>query len=111
MEDHYQWADLFLLPSVCEGSATVCYEALANGLPVICTPNTGAIVRDGVDGYVVPIRSVEPIVEAIRDLVSTPERYRSMSEQANQRAEEEGSLGAYAERLTEAVQRAFTEIH
>jgi glycosyltransferase involved in cell wall biosynthesis len=31
---HYAWADVFLLPSVCEGSATAIYEALAAGLPV-----------------------------------------------------------------------------
>src|SRR5476651_1578591 len=30
---HFQWADVFLLPSLCEGSATVAYEALACGLP------------------------------------------------------------------------------
>src|SRR5207244_3760976 len=39
---HYAWADVFLLPSVCEGSATVTYEALTAGLPVLCTPNTGS---------------------------------------------------------------------
>ena len=34
---HYAWADVFLLPSICEGSATVCYEALAAGLPAVPT--------------------------------------------------------------------------
>ncbi len=28
---HYAWADVFLLPSICEGSATATYEALASG--------------------------------------------------------------------------------
>jgi glycosyltransferase involved in cell wall biosynthesis len=40
---HYEWADVFLLPSLCEGSATVTYEALSHGVPVIATANTGAI--------------------------------------------------------------------
>ncbi|MBK6741983.1 MAG: glycosyltransferase family 4 protein [Hydrogenophilales bacterium] len=52
IQDHFAWADIFLLPSLCEGSATVTYEALANGLPVICTPNTGSIVRDGIEGAI-----------------------------------------------------------
>ena len=39
--EHYRWADVFLLPSLCEGSANAIYEALATGLPVICTPNAG----------------------------------------------------------------------
>ena len=53
---HYAWADVFFFPSMCEGSATVTYEALASGLPVVCTPNTGSVVRDGIDGFVVQIR-------------------------------------------------------
>ena len=36
--NHYRWADVLLLPSVCEGSATVTYEALQHGLPQIVTP-------------------------------------------------------------------------
>jgi len=51
---HYEWADVFLLPSICEGSATATYEALAAGLPVLCTPNTGSVVTDGLDGFIVP---------------------------------------------------------
>ena len=63
---HFAWADAFLLPSLCEGSATVVYEALASSLPVVCTPNTGSVVRDGVvhfmgnplpDGTLVKIRA------------------------------------------------------
>ena len=41
MPELYAWADVFVLPSVCEGSATVIYEALAAGLPVVCTPYAG----------------------------------------------------------------------
>ena len=37
-------------------------EAMASGLPVIVTPNVGAdAVRDGVEGFVVPIRSPEAV--------------------------------------------------
>jgi glycosyltransferase involved in cell wall biosynthesis len=63
MNELYQWADVFVLPSICEGSAMVTYEALLSGLPVITTYNAGSLVRDGIDGYIVKIRDVE----AIRD--------------------------------------------
>ena len=66
--EHYAWADVFLLPSVCEGSATATYEALASGLPVICTPNTGSVVEDGAQGFVVPVRDVAAIVARIAQL-------------------------------------------
>ena len=61
MADLYAWADVFLLPFICEGSAMVTYEALSWGLPVITTHNAGSIVRDTVDGWLVPYRDSEAI--------------------------------------------------
>lgn len=47
-------ADLFVFPSLAEGSARVVFEALACGLPVVTTPNSGSIVKDGEHGWLVP---------------------------------------------------------
>lgn len=106
MADHYAWADVFLLPSICEGSATVTYEALASGLPVICTPNTGSIVQDEREGFIVPIRSVDGILESIDTLARNPTTYRRMSRRARHRAQEVGGVEAYARRLVKAVKKA-----
>lgn len=65
MPELYQWADLFVLPSIVEGSATVTYEALLSGLPVITTPNAGSIVINGKNGFIVPIRDIDAIVEKL----------------------------------------------
>lgn len=65
IKDLYHWADVFILPSICEGSAMVTYEAMSFGLPIISTPNSGSIVRDGIDGFIVPIRNVEAIADKI----------------------------------------------
>ena len=65
METLYQWADVFVLPSICEGSAMVTYEALCWGIPLITTPNSGSIVRDRVDGFIIPIRSSEAIANKL----------------------------------------------
>ncbi len=51
MPDLYRWADVFVLPSIVEGSAAASYEALLSGLPVVATPNTGSIVEDGLRIY------------------------------------------------------------
>ena len=58
-------ADLFILPSLEEGMARTALEAMACGLPVILTPNTGSsdLVDEGINGSIVPIRSPEVIVE------------------------------------------------
>ena len=46
-------ADIFLFPSLAEGSARVVFEALAAGCYVVTTPNSGSIVQDGVHGALV----------------------------------------------------------
>jgi glycosyltransferase involved in cell wall biosynthesis len=63
----YQTSDIFVLPSIEDGFAHVVSEALACGLPVITTPNTGAsdLIRNGENGEVVPIRDPEAIAAAV----------------------------------------------
>lgn len=59
-------ADIFILPSLEEGLARTALEAMACGLPVVLTPNTGAsdFVVEGVNGSVVPIRNAEATAAA-----------------------------------------------
>jgi glycosyltransferase involved in cell wall biosynthesis len=102
MLQQYAWADVFLLPSICEGSATVVYEALAAGLPVVCTPNTGSVVRDGVDGFIVSIRNAEAIADSLLRFVRNPQLLREMGTNAKTRASE-FALGHYQKRLLAAV--------
>ena len=47
-----QKADIFLFPSLVEGSAKVIFEAMASGCAVI-TPNSGSIVEHNKGGFVV----------------------------------------------------------
>ena len=98
----YEWADILVLPSLCEGSATVTYEAIAAGLPLIVTPNTGSLVRDGVEGFVVPIRDSRVLAERIEMLCDDIDRRAAMADAAAQRTQEV-SIEAYAERLLRAL--------
>src|SRR5437867_4190788 len=65
----YDWADVFVLPSICEGSALVTYEALACGLPVIATPNTGAPLSDGTEGILISVRDSEALARTLEMFV------------------------------------------
>jgi hypothetical protein len=58
MPERMAAADVFVFPSLFEGSAVVTYEALACGLPSVVTPSAGSVVRDGLEGFVVPPRDV-----------------------------------------------------
>ena len=65
MQQLFHWADVFVLPSIVEGSAAVTYESLMSGVPVITTSNAGSIVQDGINGFVVPIRNPDALADAI----------------------------------------------
>ena len=103
----FQWADILCLPSLCEGSATVIYEALAAGLPVITTPNSGSIVRDHQEGYIVPIRNSQAIADCIATLCFNRKLLKDMSHSARHRSSF-GSLEAYGRRLVEAINDCLT---
>jgi glycosyltransferase involved in cell wall biosynthesis len=99
----YKNADVFCLPSLSEGSATVVYEALAAGLPVVTTHHSGTIVRDEVEGFIVPIRDPDAIAESLCQLASDRSLLASMSEAAYARSAY-GSLDTYGSRLLEALE-------
>jgi glycosyltransferase involved in cell wall biosynthesis len=98
----YLWADVFLLPSLCEGSAAVTYEALSTGLPLIVTDSAGSIVHDKVDGFIVPCFESGPIVEAIAKLHHAPELTDLMGRAAAGRLREM-TLSSYGERLMSVI--------
>jgi len=66
LAEHYEWADVLVLPSLSEGSANVCHEAASHGIPMIITPNAGFALENGMAGSIVPIRSPTAIAEALR---------------------------------------------
>ncbi|NDQ56958.1 MAG: glycosyltransferase family 4 protein [Acidipila sp.] len=88
VQSYFQRADIFVYPSLHEGSALATYEALASGLPVIATPNCGSVVRDGIEGFIVPIRDVEALKEKILLLYQDRQLREEMGRRARQRAEE-----------------------
>jgi len=63
----YARASLFVLPSIEEGLAMVLGEAMASGLPVICSTNTGGeeFIEDGNEGFIIPIRDSDTLAEKI----------------------------------------------
>ena len=65
MAKQYEWADVFCLPSLLEGSATVTYEAMAAGVPIITTIQSGSLVRDQIDGLIIPAGDIDAIVESL----------------------------------------------
>jgi hypothetical protein len=103
MADLYRWADVFVLPSISEGSAGVTYEALMSGVPVIATKNAGSPVRDGVDGYVVPSGDSEALAMALQRYLDDPALLRAHREAAIA-GRHRISLDAYRDNLSRVIQ-------
>lgn len=87
-------ADIFCLPSAYgEGVPKVLLEAIASGLPVVTTNTPGCreVVRDGINGLLVPARSVESLREALARLIADEALRTRMGAAGRRRAEAEFS--------------------
>ena len=106
----YQQADVFVFPSLIEGMPLVVLEAMACGLPVITTTHgPGDIVRDGIDGFFVPIRDSEAIAARLEQLYRDP----SLREQMGRNAREQAlryTWNAYVQKAAAAVLETPTRV-
>ena len=69
---------------------------------MICTPNTGSVVRDGMDGVIVPAGDADAVTSALARLADSHEMRRVMAQNARQRADG-FDLTAYGDRLIDAM--------
>lgn len=104
----YRAADVFVFPSLLEGLGLVVLEAMACGCPVIVTENgPGDVVRDGVDGFVVPAGDSGAIEAALVKLHANPDLRHAMGQSARQQAEHY-AWSRYAGLAADAVLAAQT---
>jgi glycosyltransferase involved in cell wall biosynthesis len=103
----YRRATVFCFPSVDDGFGLVVLEAMAHGLPVIVTQNVGAadLVREGVDGFVVPIRDAEALAQRIEFFYRDRDIAETFGRNARQRAEAY-SWDRYGETILDAYRAA-----
>lgn len=109
LRDYYGRASVFVLPSLEDGCAIVCAEAMACGVPVITTSSNGAseIIDHGKDGFVVPARSPEAIAECLERLYRDEDMRREMSVAALAKARSKLTWEAYAHNLNSIYRTAL----
>jgi glycosyltransferase involved in cell wall biosynthesis len=96
---HYSQASVLVLPSIEEGLGMVIGEAMACGCPAIGTTNTGAseLITNGVEGFIVPIRSPEVIEDRLQQLADQPELRDRMGQAALARVQQLGGWDSYGD--------------
>ncbi len=89
LASHYQEADLFIMPSIEEGSPLVTYLAMGCGLACLVSPMAaGGIVQDNKDGYILPPHDKESWVSLLKKLATDKHLQKKLGFSSRQRAEE-----------------------
>jgi glycosyltransferase involved in cell wall biosynthesis len=89
LQAHYSKADLLLFPTLGDGFGLVMQEAMCCAIPVVTTPCGGGpeCITDGVDGWLVPARSIDALVERLRAAAADRDHLAAIGRAARARAE------------------------
>lgn len=82
LDEYFRKANVFVFPTLFEGSAKVVYEAMSYGLPVITTLNAGSVVKEGKSGFIVPIGKSDELAEKINYFYKNPEKIIELGKNA-----------------------------
>jgi glycosyltransferase involved in cell wall biosynthesis len=101
--------DILLVPSHREAFGRLAVEAMAMRIPVVATSVGGPaeIVRDRVDGVVLPPRQPEQWAAAIAELWAQPEVRAGMGARGRERALTEFAIGRHVERVLSVYERVL----
>jgi glycosyltransferase involved in cell wall biosynthesis/peptidoglycan/xylan/chitin deacetylase (PgdA/CDA1 family) len=83
-----------VLPSLSEGLSNTLLESMAAGVPTIATDVGGnpELVKDGINGRLVPVQAPDRLASAINDLLADPDLLRKLGAQARIMAEQGHAL-------------------
>lgn len=103
---------VFVLPSYREGVPVSTQEAMAAGRPVITTdvPGCRETVIDGVNGFLVPVRSPDALAGKMQTFIEHPELIVSMGKASRRIAEERFDAHRVSQRLLDLIFERPAEI-
>ena len=102
---------VMVLPSIEEGLALVQAQAMACACPLISSTNTGGedLFQDGVEGFLVPIRSAGAICDRLEQLACDPQLQVRMSIAARLRVQKLGGWSDYGETYSTFLKKLVDE--
>jgi glycosyltransferase involved in cell wall biosynthesis len=95
--------DVFVLPSLFEGSSLALLEAMGAGRAVLSSAigGTGELVVDGEDGVLVPPGDAQALAAGLRKLLDDPALRARLAERAGRRVARDFTPAANCERVTQ----------
>jgi len=99
----YSQGSVLVLPSIQDGFGLVQAQAMACGVPVIASTNTGAqdLFTDGIEGFIVPIRQAQTLRDKIIWMLDNPKARGEMAAAALRRVSKLGGWNSYGIRSLE----------
>ena len=106
LKKFYNISNIFVTCSIEEGLSMVQLQAMACGLPVICTINSGGqeIIDDNIDGYILPIRNKSSLKEKILFLYNNKVFCNEMGKNAQKKATKKFSWEMYGQKTISIYQ-------
>jgi glycosyltransferase involved in cell wall biosynthesis len=107
----FRAADLFILPSLFEGTPLTLMEAMMSGLPIVTTAVCGMrdVIRDGENGLLVPIRAPEVLADAAGRLLEDADLRARLGRSAHREALDRYTWDRVAESVIQAYERLATQ--
>lgn len=103
-------ADIYLFPSLADGCANSGMEALASGLPVVATYQSGLPITDGETGCVVPMKDAMAIADKIEWLIDHPEERGRIGRNAAEMIRESYTWEKYAENVKRIYEEMIEDV-
>ena len=105
----YRNADIFVLPSRDEGMPAALLEAMATGLPVVCTrySGMGEAVLHSETGLLVPSGDSKALAEALTEMIADPSRWEPYGRAGRARVETYYSWTSVAEKWLAVMERVL----
>ena len=108
---YYSQGSVFVLNSIQDGFGMVMTQAMACGLPLISTANTGGpdLIEDGKEGFIIPIRDVEAIKERILFFYENPKLCKEMGESAKKKVSQGFTWDDFGENIVREYSRVLED--
>lgn len=98
---YYTQCSVYVLPSYREGTPRTVLEAMAMGRPIITTDANGCreTVQDSVNGFLVPVKDINKLVEAMETIIKNPSCIVRMGELSRKYCLDKYEIGKNIEKL------------
>ncbi len=81
---YFTKCDVYVFPSLLEGSSKSIYEAMSASLPCIVTPNSGSVIEDCKDGFIIDVANSNQIKDKMMFFKKNPNMIETMGKIAKE---------------------------